>query len=108
MELEGKVILVKNTSKSLSPILRTLENFQINQLAYRKDGYAPASDEQITAILEFSGIDPSNYSNPLKSIEEIKEVPPSKPKSKKKKEVKDIDTVEVVDTEQIEETDKED
>ena len=103
--VEGKVILVKNTSKSLSPILRTLENFQVNQLAYRKSGYTPASDEQIAAILEINDIDPSSYSNPLKSIEEVS---PTKPKSKKKKEVKDIDTVEVVDVEQIEETDKED
>ena len=94
----NKVILVKNSSRTLSPILRTLENFQRNKDAYARDGYKPANDKQIADILTASDIEPTDYINPLK----VKETPPPTPsKKKKEKEVSE-------DIEQIKEKEKED
>ena len=89
MDLEGKVILVDNTSKTLSPITRTLENYEKNKTSYFGAGYRPATDDQITMLLEHNGIDPTTYKNPL--------VPPYAEKSKKKKVIKE--TKEIVDSE---------
>ncbi len=91
MELENQVILVDNKSKTLSPILRTLENYQENKTTYQGSGYIPATDSQIKSILSASDIDVSDYTNPLK------------PTKKKKKEAV-IET----DKEQIKEIEKND
>lgn len=85
MDLVDRIILVKRLPNSVKPYVVFFDVYQGSKEKFHGSKYFPATDEEIDSILEANDVDPSSYTNPLKTI------PVEKKEQKKKEQIKKVE-----------------